>query len=207
MDEILLNKTQKVSATNHEAPEFMDSGYNANNVYQVDKISLEDTKEKLDWCKCAFEYENKNSYGIENRNYMTRIHNNEVNNIDECNLMHDIINPPKRAKKINIRYATILHGCMNNRKYKARFKKILILLDGWCSSKILMGRIFEKLILEEYYPMQWHTQAVNITTNLKVKVYFTLPTLIATNEETWKCHVDDSVRGRYDMIIWRDILI
>ena len=29
---------------------------------------------------------------------MTRIHNNEVNNIAECNLLHDIINPPKLAK-------------------------------------------------------------------------------------------------------------
>ena len=34
--------------------------------------------------------------------------------------------------------------------------------------------------------MQWHTQARNITTDLKVKVDFILPTLIATNAVTWK---------------------
>ena len=102
MDEILL--TQKVSAKNHEAPEFLDSDYDANDLYEVDKTSLEETKEKLDWCKRAFEYENKNSYGIENRNDMTLIHNNEVKNITEYNLLHNIINPPKRPKKLNIHY-------------------------------------------------------------------------------------------------------
>ena len=42
VDEILL--TQKVSATNHESPEFLDSYYDANNLYQVEKMSLEETK-------------------------------------------------------------------------------------------------------------------------------------------------------------------
>ena len=46
VDEILL--TQKVSATNHEAPEFLDSDYNTNNLYGVENMSLEETKEKLD---------------------------------------------------------------------------------------------------------------------------------------------------------------
>ena len=48
MDEIALNETQKVSATNYEAPEFLDSEYDANYLYQVDKMSLEEIKEKLD---------------------------------------------------------------------------------------------------------------------------------------------------------------
>ena len=63
-----------------------------NYLYQVDKISLEDTKENF---KHASEYKNKHSYGIENINDMTRIHNNEVNNIARYNLLHDIINPPQ----------------------------------------------------------------------------------------------------------------
>ena len=42
MGEIIL--TQKVSDTNHEAPEFLDSDYDVNNLYEVDKMSLEDTK-------------------------------------------------------------------------------------------------------------------------------------------------------------------
>ena len=52
---------------------------------------------------------------------MTRIHNNKVKNITECNLLHDIINPPKRAKNLNINFYPIIHGCMNNRKGKAKF--------------------------------------------------------------------------------------
>ena len=45
MDEILL--TQKLSATNHEAPELLDSYYDANDLYKVEKISLEETKKNL----------------------------------------------------------------------------------------------------------------------------------------------------------------
>ena len=41
---------------------------------------------------------NLNTYGIENQNYMTSICDSEVNNIAECNLLHDKINPPKRNK-------------------------------------------------------------------------------------------------------------
>ena len=54
--------------------------------------------------------------------------------------------------------------------------------------------------------MQWHTQAVNITTNIKDNIDFTLPALSATNAATWKCHVYDSAKGRYDMILEQDIL-
>ena len=91
MDEILPNE-KKVCATNHKAPKFLDSYHNANDLYQVDRVSIEETKEKLDWRERAFEYENKNAYVIENRNEMTSIHNNEVKNISECNLLHNIIN-------------------------------------------------------------------------------------------------------------------
>ena len=45
MYEILL--TQEVSATNHESPECLDPGYDANGLYQVDKMILEETKENL----------------------------------------------------------------------------------------------------------------------------------------------------------------
>ena len=38
-----------------------------------------------------------------------------------------------------------------------------------------MGRLVEKLHPEKYAVMQWHMQAKNFTTNLKVKVDFTLP--------------------------------
>ena len=64
VDGILLNETQKVSAE-REAPEVLDSDCNENDLYQVDKMRLENNKEKLELLKRAFECELKNSYGIE----------------------------------------------------------------------------------------------------------------------------------------------
>ena len=60
--------------------------------------------------------------GLEKINMM-RIHDKEVNKIAEFNLLHDIISLPKRTKSLNIHYSPILHGCMNTREGKARFKK------------------------------------------------------------------------------------
>ena len=48
--------------------------------------------------------------------------------------------------------------------------------------------------------MQWHTNSKNITPNLKVKIYLTLPKRSMTDVVTWKCHVDDSSKVMYDMI-------
>ena len=99
MGEILLDESQKVSAKNNKAPELMDSEYNADNLYKVDKMSLEETKEKLDWRKSAFEQEKKNPYEIENWNDMTRMHNNEVNNIAD-ELYHMTWSIPPTSPKI-----------------------------------------------------------------------------------------------------------
>ena len=54
--------------------------------------------------------------------------------------------------------------------------------------------------------MQWHIQAGSIITNLKVNIDFTLPEFSATKIVTWNCHVDDSINGRYDMILGRYLL-
>ena len=54
--------------------------------------------------------------------------------------------------------------------------------------------------------MQCHTQTGNITTNLQVKIYFTLPELSATKIVMWDYHVDESAMSRYKMILGRDIL-
>ena len=54
--------------------------------------------------------------------------------------------------------------------------------------------------------VQWHTQAGNITTKPKFKVEFTVPALSATDVVTWNCHVDDSAKGGYDMILGGYIL-
>ena len=47
MDVILLNETQKLSAE-REAPILLDHDYDDNDLYYVEKVSLEETKEKLE---------------------------------------------------------------------------------------------------------------------------------------------------------------
>ena len=101
---------------------------------------------------------------------MNCIHENEVNKITECNLIHDIRNPYKLIKILNSHQSPILHGCMNIRKCRAKFKNFHILLDSRCSSTIIMIRIITKLNTKLDTMMQWHTQEVNITTNLRVKL-------------------------------------
>ena len=75
VDELLLAENQKLSSA-REASEFLDSDYDENDVYQFDEMSLEETRENLEWRKRVFEYERNNLNGIENRNDVTRIHNN-----------------------------------------------------------------------------------------------------------------------------------
>ena len=79
-------------------------------------------------------------------------------------------------------------------------------MDNACSSTIVLGRLIEKLNDEKDASIQWNTKAGNITTNIKVKIYFTLPALSATNVVTWNCHVYDSAKGGYDIILVRDPL-
>ena len=55
---------------------------------------------------------------------MTCIHGNKINNLAECNLLHDILNPSKRTKHLNSHYSPILQGCMNILKGKLKFKNI-----------------------------------------------------------------------------------
>ena len=79
---------------------------------------------------------------------MTRIHNNELKNIAECILLHDIINTPKLTKKLNSHYSSIIYGCMNTRKGIAKFKNLHILLNSGCSYTIVMGRLVQKYTLK-----------------------------------------------------------
>ena len=53
--------------------------------------------------------------------------------------------------------------------------------------------------------VQWHTQAGSITTDLNVKIDFTLPEIHATKLVTWNCHVDYSAKNIYEIILGRDI--
>ena len=54
--------------------------------------------------------------------------------------------------------------------------------------------------------MQWYTQAGSISTNLKVKIDFTLPELSATKIVTCNFHLGERAEGRYDMILGRYVL-
>ena len=54
--------------------------------------------------------------------------------------------------------------------------------------------------------MQCNTQARNITNNFKVGVDLILPALSAINVVTLKCHVYDSAKGRYDIVLVQDLL-
>ena len=123
---------------------------------------------------------------------MNCIHGKKVDKITETNLLHDTINSPKRNKYLNSHYSPIIHGCINTRNVKAKFKNFRILLDSGCSYKIIMGRLIQKLNPQEGDLMQWHTQAGSITTNLKVKIDFTFPEISATKIVTWNCHADAS---------------
>ena len=47
MEEILLQETQKVSAV-REATELLETYYDEKDIYEVERMSLEDTNEKLE---------------------------------------------------------------------------------------------------------------------------------------------------------------
>ena len=96
---------------------------------------------------------------------------------------------------------------MNTRGGRTKFKNFRIILDSRCISKILIRSLVEKLCPEKDDVMQWQKQAGNTTTNFKVKIDFTLPALSAKNAVTWKFHIYDSAKGRYDMILGRYLLI
>ena len=59
-------------------------------------------------------------YDIKRSNGMNSIHDNEVNNIAEYNLLSDILNTSRRVKNINNHYSIIIHGCMNTQKGRAK---------------------------------------------------------------------------------------
>ena len=63
VDELHMVESKKISVINHEAPWFLESGYDANDLYQVENMNLDETKEKMEWRKRALEL--KKSYGIE----------------------------------------------------------------------------------------------------------------------------------------------
>ena len=64
----------------------------------------------------------------------------------------------------------------------------------------------KKLNPKEDSVMQWHTQAFNIATNMRVKIYFSLPKVSRTKTMTWNYHVNESAKIRYYTILGRYLL-
>ena len=152
------------------------------------------------WKRTQIRYDTKRPNG------MNHIHDNKEKIISEWNLLHDILNLFERTKNINIHCYPIPRGCLNTQKGKARFKNFRILLGIGCSSRIVMIMLIENLSAKKGSVMQWHTQAGNITTNLKDKIYFNLPELSATKIVMWNCYVDASDKSRHYMILGQDLL-
>ena len=100
MYEIILQQIKKLSAE-AEAKYNIGSEIDENDLYEIDNMSLDKNKENAEWRKYAFESELENKYDIEIQIGTACIHVNEVNKISECNLLHDILNPPKLTKMFN----------------------------------------------------------------------------------------------------------
>ena len=49
-------------------------------------------------------------------------------------------------------------------------------------------------------------QVEKFTTPKKVNIYFFLPEFSAMKTMTWQYHVNESAKGRYNMILGRDLL-
>ena len=69
-----------------------------------------------------------------------------------------------------------------------------------------MGKLMPKLKSKEVSKIMWETQSGNFTTSNKVNVEFCLPEFSTKKIVTWKCHIDESTNGGYDMILGRDLL-
>ena len=79
-------------------------------------------------------------------------------------------------------------------------------MNSGSSSTIVIGKLTSKLKSKEIVENTWETLARKFTSSEKVHVDFFLPEFSATKILTWKCHVDKSTIGRYDMILGRDLL-
>ena len=71
--------------------------------------------------------DNSKIYDIKILTSMNSIHGNEVNNIDECNLLHGILNTSKLTNNINRYYYPIIFVCMNTHKGRGTLNNFQIL--------------------------------------------------------------------------------
>ena len=66
---------------------------------------------------------------------------NEVDKEIECDLLTRILGPTKNEKNIDSNYSITLHGCMNTRNRRKKFKNFRILLDIGCTYFIIMSNM------------------------------------------------------------------
>ena len=137
------SKNYTIDYQEHEKTKY---GTNEAEMYELYKLSLDGSHKE--WQKRTSEIKHKNIYDIKSLNDINRINDNKVNNISECNLLHDILNTSKRTKILNIHYSPILHGCMDKRKGREKFKNFQILLGSGCSYNIVMGSQIKHLVLK-----------------------------------------------------------
>ena len=73
----------------------------------------------------------------------------------------------------------------------------------WCEGGLQLEDICTKNVSGlDLTPRIKYMNAIYYT-NLGVKIDFTLPELSATKIMTWNCHVDDSAKDRYEIILSR----
>ena len=89
-------------------------------MYELDKFSLGDCHKE--WLTYELGKELKNIHDMNILNDMNFAYDNKVNNIYEWNLLHNIINPYKCTKYINIYHSPILCGCVNTRGGREEYK-------------------------------------------------------------------------------------
>ena len=163
MDEILLQENNKSSAE-YEAHENIKSDFDENDLYQIGNMSLDYKKENIEWRKRDFECKIDNKNDIEIQNGMPCIYGNKVNKLDWWNLLHNILNPPKRTKYIKSHYSIILQGCMNISNGRAKLKNFWNILYSERGSTIIMGRLIKNLIKHMLWYSEKH-RLFKITTN------------------------------------------
>ena len=70
----------------------------------------------------------------------------------------------------------------------------------------MMGEITSKIKQKQEAKNTWGTQTWKFTTLRKLNVDLYLPEFSTTKSVTWKCYVDDSAEGTYEMILARKLL-
>ena len=130
--------------------------------------------------------------------------NSEINCINDYNILTNILRPDKQK---NQKYPLLNYftGFYENPHKKSKIRIQLILNSGSISTNIMFN--WCQNLNVKINTAKWKNQDEYLTTTKEVNVYFCLPEFSATKIVTWKCHVNDYIESRYDMILGRDILI